>query len=164
MIACVDVDYRDHEAFAACVVADEWTSATAREEHVVRIDEVAPYEPGRFYLRELPCLRAVLARVTVSIEVVIVDGQVWLDEDRPGLGARLYEALGATIPVVGVAKTEYRGATRVIEVCRGESKSPLYVSAIGMDASDAAAKVRAMHGPYRMPTLLARVDRVARDA
>jgi deoxyribonuclease V len=49
-----------------------------------------------------------------------------------------------------------------VEVLRGASKAPLYVSAVGIAADDAATAVRAMHGPHRIPTLLARVDAIAR--
>ena len=45
---------------------------------------------------------------------------------------------------------------------RGNSKSPLFVTARGVSASDAALHVKQMHGPHRIPTLLARVDGLAR--
>lgn len=174
MIAIVDVDYRsaaagsEAAAVAACVLAASWRDGAPSAELVARVERVAPYEPGRFYLRELPCLRAVLAKAEAEarapISVVVVDGHVWLDADRPGLGARLHEALGARVPVVGVAKNPFRGSTRAVAVLRGTSKTPLWASAVGMDVADAAEHVRTMHGPHRIPTLLARVDRVARDA
>ncbi len=108
MIACVDVDYRDAEAVVACVGIARWTDAAPSVESVVRLAAVAPYEPGAFYRRELPCILAVLATVR-DVELVVVDGYVWLARARPGLGARLHEALGARVPVVGVAKTAFRG-------------------------------------------------------
>ena len=154
----------DPDAVAACVLARSWTDEHAAEEIVARVEGVAPYEPGRFYLRELPCLEAVLAKVRAPLEAVVVDGHVWLDGDRPGLGARLHEALGARVPVIGVAKNPFRGSTRCVAVLRGTSKVPLWVSAMGMDVAAAAEHVRAMHGPHRIPALLARVDRLARDA
>jgi deoxyribonuclease V len=95
---------------------------------------------------------------------VIIDGYVWLDaESRCGLGGHLYEALQQRIPIIGVAKTAYRGAAFAISVLRGESHSPLYVTAAGLSADLAAAGVRNMHGPYRLPTLLKRVDQLARQ-
>jgi len=80
---------------------------------------------------------------------------------KPGLGEYLFDALGGKIVVVGVAKTFFVGAP-AREVLRGGSKLPLYVSAAGMDVEDAADSVARMHGGYRIPTMLKRVDRVAR--
>src|SRR5262245_26211321 len=106
MIACVDVDYRADGALAALVGCRSWTDATPSLELTETIARVEPYEPGQFYKRELPCLLAVLRRVPEPIDLVVVDGFVWLgDESRPGLGAHLHCALGGSIPVVGVAKT-----------------------------------------------------------
>jgi deoxyribonuclease V len=65
-------------------------------------------------------------------------------------------------PVVGVAKSRFDGA-RAVEVYRGGSIRPLYVSAAGLDPEEAAEKIRSMHGRHRVPTLLKRVDRLARD-
>jgi deoxyribonuclease V len=162
MIACVDVDYRDDSAQAACVLLSSWADADAAGEHVETITSVKPYQPGQFYLRELPCLRAVLAKVPDTVDVVVIDGYVWLGEARPGLGARLYEALDRVVPVVGVAKTRFAGAGG-IPVLRGDSRKPLIVTAAGMAPEMAARHVEAMHGPFRIPTLLRRVDQLCRQ-
>lgn len=165
MIACLDVDYRATGAVAACVGFLDWTDAVPAFEVALPIDRVEPYEPGQFYRRELPCLLALLECVAQPLDVLVVDGYVWLgDETRPGLGAHLHQALGGSTPVVGVAKTRYEGATAVEEVLRGRSRQPLYVGAVGMDRVEAADRVRSMHGPDRIPTLLKRVDRLARDS
>jgi deoxyribonuclease V len=164
MIACVDVDYRGGGAVAACVLLRDWSDAEAAGDHVERIARVEEYVPGQFYRRELPCLLAVLDALAERPGVVVVDGYVWLAADRPGLGAHLYEALGAAVPVVGVAKTRFAGASGAREVRRGGSGRPLYVTAAGMAVEEAAAHVAAMHGPFRIPTLLKRVDRLCRGA
>jgi hypothetical protein len=49
-----------------------------------------------------------------------------LEENRPGLGAHLYQSLGGRIPVTGVAKPQYLGAENVQEIARA---SNLYISA-----------------------------------
>ena len=72
--------------------------------------------------------------------------------------------MGGTVAVVGVAKTRFAGAADAVAVCRGGSRSPLFVTAVGVDVQEAAQKVAAMHGPYRLPTLLKRVDQLARTA
>jgi deoxyribonuclease V len=162
MIACVDVDYRDSEAVAACVLLRDWAHAACCGTHVARLAAVEPYQPGEFYRRELPCLLAVLAEVREAMEVVVIDGYVWLGADRPGLGARLYEALGRAVAVVGVAKTQFAGAGGV-PVLRGGSRRPLMVTAAGMDTAVAARQVQAMHGPYRIPAALKQVDQLCRQ-
>jgi deoxyribonuclease V len=162
--ACVDVDYRGDEARAACVLFRDWGDGEAAGEVVETVRGVAPYVPGQFALRELPCLLAVLDRVAGPLEVVVVDGYVWLGEDaRPGLGAQLYEALGRQVPVLGVAKSRFSGSRFAVPVVRGvNGTSPLYVTAAGMEAAEAARHVQAMHGPYRLPTLLKRADALCR--
>ena len=161
MLACVDVDYRERGAVAACVLFDSWTDAESAAEIVKEIAHVEPYQPGQFYRRELPCLLAVLAEVPELPTVILIDGYVWLGEDRPGLGAHLYEAFSGRVPVIGVAKTRFVGAEGE-PVQRGGSQRPLYVSAAGMDRSMSAQFLQAMHGPYRVPILLRRVDQLCR--
>ena len=158
MIGCVDVDYQPDRVTAACVGA-EWADEIAAIEVVVRTPgAAADYEPGAFYQRELPYLRGVLARMP-ALEAILVDAYVWLGPERPGLGWHLHRELG--VPVIGVAKNPFVGA-EAIEVTRGASARPLYVTAIGLAVADAAARVRDMHGEHRIPTLLGRVDGLAR--
>ncbi|UQA62712.1 endonuclease V [Polyangium aurulentum] len=165
MLAAVDVSYGEREAVAACVVFGAWEDATGAHELTARIDSPEPYVPGAFYKRELPCILAVLAKVGEPLEVVVVDGYVWLSgEGRKGLGAHLFEALGGRVVVVGVAKTGFAGASHAIAVLRGKSEKPLHVTAAGVPVETAASWVARMHGKDRMPTLLRRVDRLCRDA
>lgn len=168
MLVILDVDYRaDGSAVAACVTANGWADAVPAGEYTALIPEVEPYQPGQFYKRELPCLLAVLRTLPTPPTACVVDGYVWLgDETKAGLGAHLYNALGGTIPVIGVAKTRFAGAEPVAEVLHGETEStrPLYVSAVGVALADAAESVRQMHGPFRLPTLIKRVDSLCRTA
>jgi deoxyribonuclease V len=160
VIAALDVHYGERTANAACVLFAEWSDEAEADTCVARLTDVAAYLPGQFYLRELPCLLAVLGRVQAALACIVIDGYAWLAEGKPGLGARLHAA--ARVPVVGVAKSPFRGA-RAVEVVRGRSKRPLYVTAAGCGAEEAAARVKAMHGPHRLPTLLARADAIARS-
>jgi deoxyribonuclease V len=159
--AAVDVAYADAGARVAAVLFGGWDAEAPTVEKVRDLggEAALPYEPGAFYKRELPCLLAVLEELPRPIECVVIDGYVWLGPERPGLGARLHEAV--KLPVVGVAKTEFRGAPAV-QVVRGESKRPLFVTAVGVDVAAAAEAVGRMHGVYRVPTLLRRVDQLAR--
>ena len=164
MIVCIDVHYGETAADTACVAFPNWTDSESAFEFVVRSEgPPAPYQPGQFYKRELPyLLRAIeIARPSVGLSTIVVDGYVWLDAGAPGLGAHLYEALERQVAVVGVAKTVFR-CDLAIAVRRGQSRNPLFVTSVGVDAAVAAESVRSMHGPSRVPTLLKRVDGLAR--
>lgn len=162
-MACIDVDYREPGAVAACLTFSAFTDEKASGEYVAAIPQVEPYQPGAFYRRELPCILRVLEQLAEPPRVLVIDGFVWLGPDRPGLGARLYQALGERVPILGVAKTKFAGAEPLQEVLRGESRLPLLVSAIGLDLEVAVEHIRSMHGEHRIPTLLKRVDRLCRS-
>jgi deoxyribonuclease V len=163
MIAILDAAYGDNRAAAACVVASSWQTGEAHREYFAMQDQASPYEPGQFYRRELPLLLSAIHEAKTSIDCAVVDGYVWLGPDStPGLGAHLYEALVGRVPVIGVAKTRYLG-TPAAEVLRGQSQRPLYVTAAGIGIDLAASHVRNMHGAGRIPTLIRRVDHLARS-
>lgn len=178
MIACFDVAYSDPPkpiAVAACLVFESWTSSTSVAQYVSVSHEVADYVPGEFYKRELSPILGVLNQITESIDTFIVDGYVQLSSSKAGLGQILFERLksdsqnqepenGSTsIAVVGVAKKNFAENDVSVEICRGESDRPLFVTAIGMPIEDAAKKVKQMHGAFRMPTLLKQVDGLVRQ-
>jgi deoxyribonuclease V len=170
MIACIDVGYTETEsqpttAVAACVVINEWADAAPTSEHVVYINDVRDYQPGQFYLRELPCIEAVLAELLGRPIQIIVDGYVWLDDQQqPGLGAYLYDALNRSVPVIGVAKNPFRRSPHATVVYRGGSSRPLYITAVGIPTTEAANHIAAMHGSHRFPSILKRVDQLSRGA
>jgi deoxyribonuclease V len=164
-IAILDAAYACNASGVACVVADAWTASTARTEISRRFAGApAAYVPGEFYKRELPLLQAMIGGLSLRPAAIVIDGYVWLGADTPGLGGHLFQALRPAIPVIGVAKTQFRGDTWSTPVCRGNSRWPLYVTAAGGDAAAAAALVAGMHGLHRIPTLLQRADRLARAA
>jgi deoxyribonuclease V len=165
MIACVDVHYKRASGTAGCVLFESWESERNVAEIIERVAPVEPYQPGQLYKRELPCILAVLEKVQVPLQAIVVDGYVWLGEgDKPGLGAKVYEALGETIPVIGVAKNPFRIATTVLDVYRGRSQRPLFVTAAGISVCEAAACITRMHGAYRIPTMLRRADQLCRQS
>jgi len=163
MIACLDVAYHDLEANAAAVLFHSWDDAAGRREIVTRVPAPADYRPGQFFLRELPCLLALVELIEEPLETLVVDGYVWLGEGKlPGLGAHLYAALDGTTSVIGVAKSSFAGATVAVPVLRGGSQRPLLVTAAGMDVHVAADHIASMHGRHRIPTLLKRADQLSR--
>ncbi len=147
-------------ARAALVLAADRGFAQVAARKTAFLPEAAPYQSGQFYQRELPALRAVLAGVT-SLELLVIDGYVDLAPDgRPGLGSHVHAELA--LPVIGVAKTRFAAATHAIPVTRGQATRPLYVTAAGLPATDAADLVRQMSGPFRLPDALREVDALSR--
>jgi deoxyribonuclease V len=160
-IVVVDVHYVGEAARAAAVSVADWSSSDVLAVRTAWLEEVPPYEPGRFFVRELPPVLAVLSQLG-RVSVVVVDGYVDLDPTgRPGLGRRLYESIA--VPVVGVAKTPFRGADHARAVLRGTAVRPLFVTSAGLPAEEAARQVAAMAGAYRVPDVLRLVDRIARS-
>ncbi len=162
-LAIVDVSYTADVARAACLVAARWSDAEPIEVQHASLSPVAPYAPGRFYERELPPVLQVLGQVRTDFKVIVVDGYVVLDgQGSPGLGAHLWQYFDGRYAVIGVAKTSYRRSTFAATVLRGQSERALFVTAIGMDQTEAARLVTAMHGEHRLPTLLGLADHHAR--
>ncbi|MDB5305585.1 MAG: hypothetical protein JWM97_3134 [Phycisphaerales bacterium] len=162
MLAALDVQYDDTRSLgtAAAVLFAHWDDMAAAAEYTAVVENIQPYVPGEFFRRELPCLLAVLGKIPQPLEALVVDGYVRLNE-KPGLGWRLREHLPSGTAVIGVAKTRFHSAAAV-EVLRGDSKSPLFVTSIVIDPQEAADRIRRMHGPHRIPTLLKRVDQLAK--
>lgn len=161
MILALDVHYKAGAAKTVGALFHNWEDAEPAEVRYHYLFDVAEYEPGAFYKRELPCLMGLIGELDLeTLDMIIVDSYVFLDDDqRKGLGAILFDTLGGKVPVVGVAKTRFNANTLfVVEVCRGNSKNPLFVSSVGIPMQEAAEKVAEMHGNYRMPTLLKLVD------
>ncbi len=124
------------------------------------VPQVPPYRQGEFYLRELPPLRAVL-RDVADLRLLVVDGYVDLDAlGRPGMGAHAHGAFG--VPVIGVAKTAFPTATHALQVLRGKSTRPLFITAAGVPVDEAADLVRNMAGRFRIPDVMRRADALAR--
>lgn len=163
MILAVDVQYTLNAALAAGILFSDWKSDNTQQLLLKSIDKIAPYEPGSFYKRELPCILALLSEVNINLDVIIVDGYVMLGKDNtPGLGMHLYNSLNGAIPVIGVAKKEFIGTPNACQLQRGKSQKPLYITSVGIELSLAKFYIASMHGKYRIPTLLKKVDQLCR--
>jgi len=163
VFAATDVHYLPGGgARAAVVVAGDAAFSAVLAERTAVVFAVPPYQPGAFFLRELPPLRAVLAGVR-GLGLVVVGGYVDLDPGgRPGLGAHVHAEFG--VPVIGVAKTAFRTATHAVPVVRGRSARPLFVTAADLPPTDAARLVQHMAGRFRLPDALRRADALARSS
>ncbi|MWP49180.1 MULTISPECIES: hypothetical protein [unclassified Gilliamella] len=64
-----------------------------------------------------------------------------------------------TIPIIGVAKKPFSGNSEyLIEVLRGQSKHPLYVTSIGMPLINTANSVQSMSGKHRISDVLSYLE------
>lgn len=166
MIFAVDVHYGTNSAVAAAILFQSWQTDTVAHTLTKTIAPIAPYEPGQFYKRELPCIMALLDdlnQVTMPLTTIVVDGYVTLgSQGKAGLGMVLYEAIGRTTPVIGVAKRFFHETPAECELLRGGSQNPLYVTAVGIPLPTAKQHIHQMHGDHRFPTLLKKVDHLCR--
>jgi deoxyinosine 3'endonuclease (endonuclease V) len=165
MFACVDTHYFDWGSRTALLQFRDWEDAAAERATICEhFGEAAEYVPGQFYLRELPCITDVLERSGDRFETIVVDGYVYLDQGRAGLGKRLFDLLQGQTSVIGVAKNPFRKALDAQRVLRRGSRRPLFVTAIGLPVATAATLIDRMHGEFRNPTLLKQVDALARKS
>lgn len=156
------------QSCTAAVHFSDWADSTALASTVSHCDQVGEYQPGNFFLRELPSLLKAIGELNFKPALVVIDGYVQLGE-RPGLGWHLHQALEQSCPVIGAAKNPFRSDTDQepfgLPVQRGDSNRPIYVTSIGLkDPQKVAEWIKSMHGPFRTPTLLKMADRLAREA
>jgi deoxyribonuclease V len=164
MILAVDVDYRHDRAVAAGVLFNAWNAITAVQEIRLDCQITNDYVPGEFYRRELPCILNLLKKLNKHVDIIVIDGFVYLGEERrPGLGMVLYERLKGKVAVIGVAKSAFKDTPASTELLRGSSQRPLYVTAIGIEEDVARQAIQQMYGKNRLPTLLKQVDRLCRE-
>jgi deoxyribonuclease V len=166
MILALDVHYKETGTAKAVGAVFDWYDSNPKEIITEYLDTVNEYEPGKFYKRELPCLLEVIERVNLTgLEAIIIDGYVFIDNDLQfGLGGILWEKLEKQIPIIGIAKTSFfKNKETVIEVLRGQSHKPLYVSAIDYPISKAVENISGMHGDYRIPTILSSLDQITKE-
>jgi len=165
MIYAFDTYYYEDFAKTVCIAIEDWSSEQEKEIFNEKTKITAEYESGAFYKRELPCILSLLEKIPLKPnDIIIVDGYVTLNDDgKIALGGYLYEALNRKFPVIGIAKNGFSSpGSKRREVFRGESKSPLYLTAMGIDVDEIIPKIVEMHGAYRIPSLLKKLDQLTR--
>ncbi len=166
MIIAVDSFYTENKAKTIAIAFDHWEDSNYINYVSEETEVSAVYIPGEFYKRELPCILKILEHFHLnSVEAIVIDGYVFLDDlGKYGLGGHLYENLNKTIPIIGVAKTNFAtNRLNQLELLRGESKNPLYISSIGIDMDKAKENISKMFGEYRIPKLLKELDRLTKE-
>ncbi|UWX62017.1 endonuclease V [Chryseobacterium oranimense] len=165
MIYAFDTYYYDDHANTVCIAFEDWTSESESGIFTEETDITSGYESGAFYKRELPCILSLLKKIDLKEDdIIIVDGYVTLDDDgKIGLGGYLYEALDRKYAIIGIAKNEFATPdSQRRNVLRGESKTPLFLTAKGADVDEILPKVEQMYGAYRIPALLKKLDQLSR--
>ncbi|MCE4555292.1 endonuclease V [Pelomonas cellulosilytica] len=165
MKLAIAVHLAGSQAQVAAIAFDAWDSPEATNTYLSPIAQVEKPSRGELDLRELTCVMQLLREHRLQPELILIDGFVHLDADEtPGLGQHLFRALGGATPVIGVAKTGRPGLSAQFEVMREDEAKPLIVTCAGLDIGAAKARVRAMHGRKRVPTLMKLVARLAKSA
>lgn len=161
----VAVHVEGTQANAAAVAFDAWEDAEATKTYVSRMPQLEKAVRGELDLRDLPCVMQLLREHTLAPELIVIDGFVHLDADEtPGFGQYLFQALGGTIPVVGISKRGQPGLSAQFQVVREEETPPLFVTCTGIDIGAVKVRLRAMHGRKRVPTLMKLAARLAKNA
>ena len=165
MIYAFDTYYFDDYANTICIAFESWTSEIESEIFTEKTAITSDYESGAFYKRELPCILSLLNQIELKEnDIIIVDGYVTLNNDgKIGLGGYLYEALDKKYPIVGIAKNGFASPdSQRREVFRGESKTPLFLTAKGINVDQIVPELEKMHGDFRIPGLLKKLDQLTR--
>ena len=159
----IDVHYQGSSAFISGVMFSDWASPSPDEICNSVAADIADYQPGAFYKRELPCILKLLTDHNLSPTEILIDGHVYLDGvQKPGLGAYLFDALGAETPVIGIGKNKFKDMPDSFGLLRGQSEKPIYITAAGLPLDQARAGIKQMHGKFRLPTLLKLADQACR--
>lgn len=164
MILALDTAYSGSRSATAGVLFKDWQSESPEAVFSSCLDRLEEYLPGQFYKRELPCILNLLNEHALSVETIIVDGNVYLDDQGlPGLGKHLFNELNGRSQVVGVAKNRFKSLSEKSAVYRGSSTKPVYVTTTFEDQEVIKANVQSMHGKFRIPTLLKIADTSCRE-
>ncbi|MBR9861429.1 endonuclease V [bacterium] len=165
MLLAVDIYYHSDNSATCIGVLFNWTDLEPKKVIKEHLDSVEPYVPGSFYLRELPCILEIVKNVDLkTLEAIIIDGHVYLKDDEPGLGAHLYNTLDHKVPIIGVAKRKYFAHSDLSRaILRGMSKTPLYITSIGLDIDEAKRKILDMPGTFRIPHMLKTLDQLTKQ-
>lgn len=165
LLLAVDVHYRDNTAKVVGVLFN-WHDEKPREIFTEYVEGVEDYIPGEFYKRELPCIMKLLSKIDLNtVTAIVIDGYIFIDNyGKYGLGGMLFESLDRKIPIIGVAKTWFEGNGKTVrDVLRGESKNPLFISAVEYPLEIAKKNIADMKGNYRIPKILQELDKMTKE-
>jgi deoxyribonuclease V len=162
--AAVDVYYKKESATTALVEFSDFSSDKVTGTFIQKSEIPAPYIPGKFFLRELPCILKILEKANRVYKIILIDGFVFLRKPACyGLGGHLAKALDFKTVIIGIAKNYFNLAERFVEIKRGKSSKSLYVSSFKMKPEKAGSLIKEMFGSYRIPYMLKLTDRLSKS-
>lgn len=165
MVVVIDADYNEEtrQGHVAGIVAKDILAE--KEEYIITsiVSNIGDYIPGQFYKRELQSVESIISKMDKKdIEMIVIDGYADSGTKEHALGTFVYEEYN--IPVIGIGKNKYdRCILENLEVYRGESNKPLYVTSKGIDNEKAKELVKHMAGDFRLPYFVKYADNRARD-
>lgn len=117
-IAGIDVGYtKDGTMMQAAIVVLDRPSLTVLDSAIATGSPSFPYTPGLLSFREVPIIVAALAKLTMTPDLLVCDGQGFAHPRRFGLACHL--GVLTDIPVIGIAKSHYIGDHAPLEMNRG---------------------------------------------
>ncbi len=161
----MDVHLQGDSARVAAVAFDDWAAFEGTKHYALDIAQVEKLARGELDLRALPWFVQLLDAHGLQPEVIVLDGFVHLDaRETPALGRRLHDTLGGRTAVIGVSKSVFKGTDTPDQFCifREDETPALIVTSAGIDLGAAKARIRAMHGRKRVPTLMKLAARIAK--
>ncbi len=164
LYAAVDVHYTKEKAITALVEFPDFSAGSITGTLIQDFKITSPYIPGKFYLRELPCILRILEMTKKQYKSIVIDGFVYLKKPLClGLGGYLAGTLAYQTTIIGIAKNYFGLAERFVEIKRGRSSKPLYVSSSNMELPKAGEMVKNMYGNYRIPYILKITDLLSKN-
>ncbi len=179
-VAGVDVGFKDnYRTTQAAVVVLGFPQLQVVEKAVSQCPTTFPYIPGFLSFREIPALLQALAKIKITPDLILCDGQGLAHPRRFGLACHLGVLLD--LPTIGVAKSlfvgeheavgrekgswqplQYEGDTIGAVVRSRTDVKPIYVS-IGHRLSLATAIDYVLHctPKYRLPETTRQADKLA---
>lgn len=150
---------------AAAVAFDAWDALEPGKTCTTRVAVAAKLSPVERDQCRLAALLQLLCEQALGPELIVFVGLVHLDgQGSPGWGQLIYDALGGRVAVIGISKRLTPGLPAQFEVLREIDAPPVVVTCVGIDIGAAKARVRAMHGKRRLPTLLKLATRSAKGS
>lgn len=162
-ILAVNINFQDREDIVSGVSFTQWNSGRAENVFLSKVENTEDYLSGEIFARELKIVNTLLSQTKAQPDYILLDGLVYSDgKAEPGFGKRLYDELGGNVVIIGVVKKQIQGLPDECGVCRGESKTPLFVTAVGIDLEAAKELLLSMHGKFRVPSILKLAEKKSR--
>ncbi|OYV00848.1 MAG: endonuclease V [Burkholderiales bacterium PBB5] len=159
----LDVQLTPQGVQAAALCFDAWDAAEPTRSHSLLLALADAPKPAERAALRLQCVAQLLRERQLAPGLILIDGLVHLDaQGTPGWGQQLADALGGGVVVIGISKAAAKDWPAQFAVQREDEAAPVIVTCAGIDIGAAKARVRAMHGKRRMPTLLKLAARAAK--